>query len=178
MTPCTRDTCDCFRLIHLSLDCDTHSLSHSCYDKAGALSLFKRVSLAVCGKCPCPMLPLNDNKNKLDPGAQALWLLPVASSHPSVVFTAFSALTSCTLSPCPCGFCSSLQNLIVHRTNSKLCPLRSRRSSEAWSFTSLTMSKRGLELADTTPVASHLCVRGLHNRWFSNLLIICQLHGK
>lgn len=140
------------------------------------LSLFKIVSLAVCGKYPWPVLPLNDNKNKPDPGAQALRLLTVASGHPSVVFTASSALTSSMLSPSHLWL---LQLPTEHQCpriiNSKLCPLRSWRSSEAQSFTSLTMNKRGLELA---PVPSCLCVPGLHNHWFSHLLIICQLHGK
>lgn len=107
--PWTQDTCDCFYLIHLSLDCDTHSLS-----KAGALSLFKIVFLVVCGQCPCSMLPLNDNKNKLGPGAQALRLLTVTSSCPSVVFTAFSVLTSCTLPPSHLWLLQLPTNVSVH----------------------------------------------------------------
>lgn len=99
------------------------------------LSLFKIVSLAFCGNCPCPMLPLNDNKNKIEPGAQALWLLTVASSHPSVVFTAFSALTSCMLSPSRLWLLQLPTERQCPRVmNSKLCPLRSWRSSEAQSF--------------------------------------------
>lgn len=50
--------------------------------------------------------------------------------------------------------------------------------AEAQSFISLTVTKKGWELTNTTPVPPCICVPGLQTHWFHHMLTMCQLHGR
>lgn len=144
------------------------------YDTA-SVSLFQnRLSCYLLEMPPTFMPPLNDNKDKLAPGALLLQLLTLSPAIP----TTSSALTSCPL-PLP-PVASTVHCLTSVSTYSGLQahPHGSQWPAEAQSFISLTVTKKGWELTDTTPVPPCICVPGLQTHWFHHMLTICQLHGR